>query len=419
AWLHRAVALTLAFAVTTVGLSFGIGRLKIGRWTDAAKQLGPVLGLIGSAVLVMVVVQESFLFDKATKRTPLSFGETAAVGAAMLGLMVAAISFAVRPAIDPFGLTDRWRKSYVYACECLLVLLFLHLRFNVPGLFPPVQAQAWAFIIMGISFAGVGVSELFRRWDQPVLAEPLQRTGVFLPLLPLLMFWLKPPAAVREQVGGLIPGAQPLFAFFDQIPTHFGTYALLWFLLGLLYAGLAAARRSYWYALFAALAVNAGLWAMLHDQSLAFREHPQLWLIPLALVVLASERYHRAALRPELSAGLRYLGLGLLYLSSTADLFIAGLGNSTVLPLVLAVLAVAGILLGILLRVRSYLFLGTGFLALVIFSMIWHAAVDRAQTWVWWACGIALGAAILALFAVFERRKQQVLNVVDEVRSWN
>jgi hypothetical protein len=64
------------------------------------------------------------------------------------------------------------------------------------------------------------------------------------------------------------------------------------------------------------------------------------------------------------------------------------------------------------------LFLGTGFLVLVVFSMIWHAAVDRAQTWIWWACGIVLGAAILALFALFEKRRQQVLNVVDELRNW-
>jgi hypothetical protein len=31
--------------------------------------------------------------------------------------------------------------------------------------------------------------------------------------------------------------------------------------------------------------------------------------------------------------------------------------------------------------------------------------VGRAQTWVWWACGIALGAAVLTLFALFEKRR--------------
>ena len=42
--------------------------------------------------------------------------------------------------------------------------------------------------------------------------------------------------------------------------------------------------------------------------------------------------------------------------------------------------------------------------------MIWHAAVNLEQTWVWYVSGIALGVAILALFAVFEKRRN---NQVD------
>src|SRR5205807_9904209 len=115
---------------------------------------------------------------------------------------------------------------------------------------------------------------------------------------------------------------------------------------------------------------------------------------------------------------LRYTGLGLLYLSSTADMFIAGLGKSLWMPLILMVLSILGVLAGILLRVRAYLFLGIGFLFLVIFSMIWHAAVDLSQTWVWWASGIVLGVAILTLFAVFEKRRNDVLLVVEQIKQW-
>jgi hypothetical protein len=79
---------------------------------------------------------------------------------------------------------------------------------------------------------------------------------------------------------------------------------------------------------------------------------------------------------------------------------------------------VAGVLAGILLRVRAFLFLGVAFLVLVIFTQIWHAAVDLAQTWVWWACGAALGAAILTLFGLFEKRRNDMLRVVEEIRGW-
>jgi hypothetical protein len=50
--------------------------------------------------------------------------------------------------------------------------------------------------------------------------------------------------------------------------------------------------------------------------------------------------------------------------------------------------------------------------------MIWHAAVDLSQTWVWWASGIVLGVAILTLFAVFEKRRNDVLRMVEQIKMW-
>jgi hypothetical protein len=44
--------------------------------------------------------------------------------------------------------------------------------------------------------------------------------------------------------------------------------------------------------------------------------------------------------------------------------------------------------------------------------------VGRAQTWAWWATGIVLGAAILTLFALFEKRRHDVLQVLDALRRW-
>jgi hypothetical protein len=139
----------------------------------------------------------------------------------------------------------------------------------------------------------------------------------------------------------------------------------------------------------------------------------------LGLIILVTEQLNRDHLSAEAAAGLRYLGVSTIYVSSTADLFIAGLGHSIVLPTALAVLAVAGVLAGIALRVRAFLFLGVSFLLLDILTMIWHAAVDRAHTWVWWASGIVLGVAILALFAVFEKRRNDVLKLIEDIKRWN
>ncbi len=108
----------------------------------------------------------------------------------------------------------------------------------------------------------------------------------------------------------------------------------------------------------------------------------------------------------------------MIYVASTADLYIAGVGNSVWLPVVLALLAVAGVLAGIHLRVKAFLFLGISFLLVDILTMIWHAAVGLAHTWVWWASGVVLGMLILALFAVFEKRRNDVLRLLEEIRRW-
>ena len=54
---------------------------------------------------------------------------------------------------------------------------------------------------------------------------------------------------------------------------------------------------------------------------------------------------------------------------------------------------------------RAFIYLGVGFLLLDIFSMIWHAAVNLHQTWVWYASGIVLGVLVLGLFAYLEKRR--------------
>src|SRR5262249_52990969 len=157
---------------------------------------------------------------------------------------------------------------------------------------------------------------------------------------PLIGFWVRQPAELlHDRFVAILPGSAPLLDSLRNVDTRLDFYAILWFLFGALYAWLAITRRSYWFALGAALAANTGLWVLLGNYKVNPLAHPQVWLIPLALIVLVSEAVNRRHLSRELSTGLRYLGLGLLYISSTADFFIAGLGDVP-LALVLALLSV-------------------------------------------------------------------------------
>src|SRR5262249_695822 len=140
-------------------------------------------------------------------------------------------------------------------------------------------------IMMGIAFIGAGLGEYLGRRELKVLAEPLQRTGIYLPFIPLLAFWARPPVVLHDFAVRHFPGLRAMLDYLDQIQPNFGKYSILWFLLGLIYAFVARSKRSPRFALFAALASNVGIWAFLYHHQLSFLIHPQLWLIPFALVI--------------------------------------------------------------------------------------------------------------------------------------
>src|SRR5262249_1696919 len=160
--------------------------------------------------------------------------------------------------------------------------------------FPSFVGQRWPLVIMAIAFAGVGLSEWFDRRGSRVLAEPLRRTGIFLPLLPVVAYLLRPLAELQQALGSNVAGLQPLLRYLERLPEHYGMHAAVWFLLGGLYTLVAVARRSQRYALLAALAANGGLWVLLANQEgTGFLAHPQFWLVPLALILLMAEHLNR------------------------------------------------------------------------------------------------------------------------------
>src|SRR5262249_38543791 len=204
------------------------------------------------------------------------------------------------------------RGFSVHAAEGLWAAVLVPLRLTLPDLLPRPLGARWVLVVMAVAFLGVGLGELFRRRNLAVLAEPLQRTGLFLPLLPLLAFLLRPLAEFDAAVR-VVPGLDVVRHHLDLLAGNDRLHALLWFLLGGLYVLVAVTWRSSALALLAALAGNFGLWVLLAEHApLAFLLHPQVWLIPLALIVLAAEHVNRDQLPRAHALALRYLGLLLI-----------------------------------------------------------------------------------------------------------
>jgi len=378
----------------TVGVAafYGLVLSKVlseaSEWLAAAQRLMPALTVASGIAIVATLGLEVFQFAN-YGAVDIAWPAIVVVGVTLAALALALLAAAVLPGRDPLGLSERGRTAYVYAAEIVLALLFVHVRVTCPWLFRGFFQQFWPLIVMLIAYLGVGFAELFRRRQQHVLSEPLENTGA---LLPVIGYW-----AADSRVD----------------------YSLVLLCVGVLYAGLSIARRSFGFGVLAALAANGALWFLLNRQEgWGFFAHPQVWLIPPALCVLAAAYLNRQQLSDVQMTAIRYVSSMAIYLSSTADIFLNGVAENLWLPMVLAALSILGILAGILLRVRAFLFLGTGFLALALFTVIWYAAVDRDQTWIWYASGIIAGIAIVALFAIFEKKRQDLLEVVERLKQW-
>lgn len=366
-------------------------------WSEAfRKNSRTYLIAAGISLLSILISETGFLF--ADIPLVVTKAQIAVVSATLVALSAALILMAALPQYDPFQFPLKQRMFYVYAAEIVLALLFLHIYLTMPELFRGYLLPYWPYIVIAIAFTGAGVGEFFQRIGLNVLSEPLQRTGAFLPLLPALSFWIH--------------------ASSQQSPVV-GDYSMILLLIGIVYVVMSLWRKSFVYTTLAALAGNGALWAFWMEQGQVFTQHPQLWLIPPALSVLIATHLNRNKLNSKQISAIRYFSTITIYVSSTGDMFIAGVADNLWLPVILCCLSVLGMFAGMLLRVRAFLYVGASFLALSIVSMIWHASQSLGHIWPWWAFGIGLGICILILFGTFEKRRNEMLELVDKLKTWD
>jgi hypothetical protein len=390
--LRRAIRMMAMLGATTFVYGLPLVRLVApgNSWFASIRRAAIGVAVTTISILALVLVFEISAFD-ATAGTPVTVGESVLVASTLALLAAGLISLAVVPGRDPFFQVERQRFLYVYAAEAVCALLFAHLYLTNPEFFRLRLQPYWPLVVMAIAYAGVAVSELFRRLRINVLSEPLEYSAAFLPVLPVVGFW---------------------FMGSDL------NYSTVLVVIGLLYLFLSLRRGSFVYPAAAAVVGNATLCSLLYDHGVSLLFHPQMFVIPPCLTVLAAAQINRDRLEARSLASLRYFAMTAIYVSSTGEMFQHGIGTTLWLPMVLAGLSVFGVLAGIVLRVRAFLYLGTSFLILSIVSMVWHAARSIGHVWPWWVFLFALGVGLLTLFGVFEKKRPEVLALVGSLREW-
>jgi hypothetical protein len=392
-WLNRSVILVFTCFTFTGLYSLELIRMRVS-WPEANRAIRNGLPwVVGAGLVALFFCLATEIFYRVSfGAVNVSSPALITIGLVLLAAVVTCVLFALSPEHDPLNLTAPTRMVYVYVAELMLGLLFLHVRLTMPWLFTGFFERYWPMVVMAVAYAGVVTSEALRRRKLLVLSQPIERTGTFLPLLPVMGFW---------------------FAHSDV------DYSSLLFVVGGLYGLLSILRRSFMWGLLAALAGNGGLWYWLHrTNDYQFLQHPQLWLVPIAVSVLLAAYLNEDNLTDDQMISLRYLSLVAIYVSSTADIFINGVANSPWLPLILAAFSLAGVFSGFIFRIRGLLLLGAVFLLLAIITMIWYASANLGWTWLWYVAGIATGATIIFMFAVFEKKRGEVLRMVEGLKEW-
>ncbi|NBR06318.1 MAG: hypothetical protein EBT92_11150 [Planctomycetes bacterium] len=414
-WPQRAAL--LQFGVLMLAL---VGRLSLGKligvWEFATKLIRDRLPILAFLCILCTLVFEAIYFEPQAMKSLQPDWAVKMVLFSIASLGLGCLRFAWL--MDEENARDTsWKNTrYTWGILVVLLSLFLHSRLCRPEWFGGFLGQYWSLGALVLSFMAAGLSELFFRRNKQAIALPIMLCGVLIPLAPQLSFWFKQYLiAYPEQFFFMKSLAESVL----RLPGDFASHAFLWFLAALVWGWVAMQRNSFFLMLASCLGMVGGFWSLWASQGFSVFQHPQMWLVPPAIFVLILENSLRSKLHKNLSQFLRYTGLAFLYASSASDLLILGIGYSVWLPIALAFWSVMGILAGMASQTKGFLYFGMAFLIMDIFFMIWHAAVDKQQTWVWWISVIVLGGAILAMFTLFEKKKTEIKNLMTKLKSWD
>lgn len=384
----------LVFALATVVAGWWVPRWveSTDAWLPVLKETSLMTTLIGGLLLGLLTVAA---WQKATGEgvADLPWPFTVAITLAGLAMVTSLVRIAVLPKHDPFSLSLDYRTGYVYGAQAILGFTLAYLFLAEPWLFRLGLKDYWPYLAMAVCFAGVGIAQLTGRRNLEVLQRPLFNTAAIAPLLVAGLTWWAAPAADPTAVFLIVGG---------------------------LYLWIAMDRQSALSGFLSILFGNAAFWLLWQRiEGLDFATHPSLWLIPPALCLLVVSQAYRNQLTAPQRTTLRYFCTAVIYISATSEIFMDGLGTRLWPPILMAILALCGIAAGILVHVRGYIYFGLLFLLLAMIAMVSHAQQQLGHVWPWWAFGIGSGLAILVLFGIAEKQRNQWRKWSSQFLQWD
>jgi hypothetical protein len=384
-----------------------IGQRTAASWRESFR-MGAIVAIVAAVgSLASMFCLEFWLRDSTgIAGLPLTVVLGVAVTLALLSALAATGAVASSPGSswrDKLNLGDRHRVALIVAAQVVGVLTWLHVYLCKPDWMFAGSRSMWPYVVMILAFATVGITEWARRRGDELMSRTLQQTALYLPLIPVVGFWL---SGQVNRIEWMFAGGQVRYDVLLAIGAAY-------------YVGIASLWKGIMPRVTAIALGNAAWWVVLAQRpGWEFLSHPQLWLIPPAVCVLVVAHLYRDRLEARVAASIRYASTLLIYVSSTADMLVQQIGTDLWGPIVLILLALAGMLAGVVLRVRPFLYLGATFVLLGVTSMVWHAQRAFDSVWPWWVFGISTGLCLLIGLMALEKYKPRLRQYADQLANW-
>ena len=271
----------------------------------------------------------------------------------------------------------RQEELWVYLAGCGLASIYLYVRH---GLYEAPFGPDF-----GKAFGVIGICFLFFGFNIAVSRNTISRLAVFRRptfysalFLPFVLLKVTPHG-----------------------PTW--TVSLAVFAVAAFYAFVARRERLQWTAYLSAILFNIAVYLWVPELSRSGRLL-QLYVIPAAITVLVLAQLHRRDLSRQTLTGVRYAAAGAILAVSSLDAFSSASLTHFVLVLFLSL---AGIVAGIALRIRPFVFVGLAFLVVNVLGQLGlqfqqHAALRAAIL-------IGVGFVVIGIMVFLNIRREEIL----------
>ncbi len=384
-----------------------LGETLSSRWRSAFHRGAMVAAFAAAGSLLSMLAMEAMIRTEAgitgiSRPMVIGVAVTLAILSALSGV-IAILSGPGSSWRERLRLSDQHRTLMIIAAQALGGIAWLHIFLcKTHWAFIGLRGY-WPYIVMALAFLSVGATEWARRRNDEVMSRTLSHTALYLPLVPVVGFWL---SGLADDFDWAFRGGRVRY---DVVLAIGSIY----------YIGISSMWKGIMPRITAIVLGNAAWWVVLvQNPGWGFLSHPQAWLIPPAVCVLVAAHLYRQRLDPAVASGIRYASTLVIYISSTADMLLQQIGTNLAGPIILVLLALAGMAAGVVLRVRPFLYLGAMFVFLGVTSMVWHAHRAFDAVWPWWVFGITTGICLLAGLMAIEKNKPKLREYASRLATW-